>query len=201
MRPKATRAWMHLATRWASHASSITTHVAHRAATCALTGMAIASMTNILSNFNLHKKLHGERMSEVNRYIRERDLSQKLQKRVHRFYYYLEYYLEHISVFDVKSALGEVRPRARDPHSADATAIPNRGRHDLRARPDICWRPTNSRRRSPSRLRTTFARRSSSISSATSPSSRIAMPRSLHSSACSCSPSSHCLANTSAAVW
>jgi len=38
----------------------------------AVFGVAVASMTNILSNFNMQKKLHRERMSLVNRYIRAR---------------------------------------------------------------------------------------------------------------------------------
>ena len=68
-------------------------------------GMAIASMTNILANFNMHKKLHRERMSVVNRYVRERGLTRRLQRRVRRFY---EYYLERVSVFDVSGMLEEI---------------------------------------------------------------------------------------------
>ena len=68
-------------------------------------GMAIASMTQILSNFNMHKKLHRERMNVVDRYVRERGLTRKLQRRVRRFY---EYYLERVSVFDVKGVMDEV---------------------------------------------------------------------------------------------
>ena len=68
-------------------------------------GMAIASMTNILANFNLQKKLLRERMAVVNRYVRERDLTQRMQRRVRRFY---EYYLERVSVFEVATMLDEV---------------------------------------------------------------------------------------------
>lgn len=68
-------------------------------------GMAIASMTNILANFNLQKKLHRERMGLIERYVRERGLTQHLQRRVRRFY---EYYLERVSVFDIPATMDEV---------------------------------------------------------------------------------------------
>jgi hypothetical protein len=67
--------------------------------------IAIAQLTNIMDNFNAKKKLLSARMAEVTRYMRERKMTPRMQRRVLRFY---EYYLERVSVFDVNLMLSEV---------------------------------------------------------------------------------------------
>jgi len=67
--------------------------------------IAIAQLTNIMDNFNAKKKLLSGRMAEVTRYMRERKMTPRMQRRVLRFY---EYYLERVSVFDVNLMLSEV---------------------------------------------------------------------------------------------
>ena len=67
--------------------------------------IAIAQLTNIVDNFSARKKLLSGRMAEVTRYMRERKMTPRMQRRVLRFY---DYYLERVSVFDVNLMLSEV---------------------------------------------------------------------------------------------
>ncbi|KOO22278.1 cation channel family protein [Chrysochromulina tobinii] len=67
--------------------------------------IAIAQLTNIMDNFSAQKKLLSALMAEVTRYMRERKMTPRMQRRVLRFY---EYYLERVSVFDVNLMLSEV---------------------------------------------------------------------------------------------